>query len=108
MAPVDTVLRALASPVRRQVLEQLGVGPGSVKQLAAGFDMALPSFTQHLKLLEASGLVSSEKRGRVRTYRLTPAPLAEVEGWLAAQRSLWERRLDQLDDYLQTLKEDDA
>jgi DNA-binding transcriptional ArsR family regulator len=68
--------------------------------LARPFAMALPSFTQHLDVLERSGLVASHKRGRVRTYRLVPTSLRAAQDWLAVQRDLWERRLDQLDDYL--------
>jgi DNA-binding transcriptional ArsR family regulator len=69
--------------------------------------MALPSFTQHLGVLEECGLVRSRKQGRVRTYRLTPQPLNAAEGWLGKRRAHWERRLDRLDAYLETLKEDD-
>ena len=74
-------------------------------ELARPFSMALPSFSQHLGVLEQCGLVRSQKSGRVRTYQLAPEPLAAAEDWMAAQRTLWERRLDQLDDYLKELKE---
>jgi DNA-binding transcriptional ArsR family regulator len=67
--------------------------------------MALPSFLQHLEVLEDVGLVTSKKDGRVRTYRLTPQPLQAVEDWMTTQRRLWERRLDQFDEYVRTLKE---
>jgi DNA-binding transcriptional ArsR family regulator len=87
------------------VLARLSRGAASVSALAEPFDMALPSFIQHLQVLERCGLVRSSKRGRVRTYRLVPERLTLAEGWLAQQRSLWERRLDQLDDYLLDLKE---
>jgi DNA-binding transcriptional ArsR family regulator len=99
------VFRALADPTRRRVLERLSRSPASVSELAEPFDMALPSFVQHLKLLEESGLVRSEKAGRVRTYRIAPRRLRLAESWLTRQRSLWERRLDQLDAYVTTLKE---
>ncbi len=99
-SPRDRVFRALADPTRREVVERLGRGRASVSELAGAFDMALPSFVEHLKVLEASGLVRSEKRGRVRTCELVREGLAPLEDWLAAQRRLWERRLDQLDDYL--------
>ena len=66
--------------------------------------MALPSFLQHLKVLEGCGLVRSQKSGRVRTYQLSPEPLKAAEGWMSEQRALWERRLDQLDRYLEDLK----
>ena len=95
--PVDDVFRALADPTRRGVLERLGHRPASVTDLAASFDMALPSFVQHLKVLETCGLVRSEKRGRVRTYQLEPTRLRAAESWLALQRDHWERRLDRLD-----------
>lgn len=102
---IDSVFRALADPTRRRVLQRLTRSPASVSQLAEPFDMALPSFVQHLKLLEESGLVRSEKTGRVRTYRIAPRRLRLAENWLVRQRALWERRLDQLDDYVTALKE---
>lgn len=103
--PIDSVFRALADPTRRLVLERLTRGPESVSGLAAPFDMALPSFVEHLRVLEDCGLVSSSKAGRVRTYRLVPKRLRQAEDWLARQRHLWERRLDQLDAYLLQMKE---
>lgn len=75
-----------------------------MSELAEPFHMALPSFSQHLDVLEDCGLVRSSKAGRVRTYRLAPQPLKSAEGWLAKQRSLWTRRLDQLDAYLKEKK----
>lgn len=104
-ARLNDVFKALADPTRRAVLERLGRGPGSMTELARPFAMALPSFSQHLQVLERCGLVRSRKRGRVRTYRLSPRPLAVVEHWLDRQRRRWERRLDQLDNHLQTMKE---
>lgn len=74
-------------------------------ELARPFRMALPSFSQHLRVLERAALVRSHKRGRVRTYRLSPRPLQAAEHWLDEQRSVWERRLDQLDAHLETMKE---
>ena len=103
--PATTVFQALANPTRRAVLERLGRGPASVGELVAPFDMALPSFVQHLRMLEAAGLVRSRKEGRVRTYALAPERLRDAEGWLARQRTLWDRRLDQFDDYVTSLKE---
>ncbi len=103
LAPIDSVFRALADPTRRLVLERLSRSPASVSELAAPFDMALPSFVAHLGILERSGLVRSQKKGRVRTYQLAPRRLRLAEDWLARQRDLWERRLDQLDDYLMHL-----
>lgn len=99
------VFHALADPTRRVVVERLGYGPASASELARPFDMALPSFLQHLDVLEECNLVRSEKKGRVRTYRLCPQPLQAVEEWMVAQRATWERRLDQLDEHLLKLKE---
>ena len=105
--PVDDVFRALSDPTRRHVLERLCRSPASVSELAEPFEMALPSFLQHLRILEESGLVKSHKTGRVRTYELSPKRLKLAEDWLSRQRSLWERRLDQLDAYLLDMKEKD-
>lgn len=76
-----------------------------MSELAKPFDMALPSFSQHLSVLENCGLVQSYKTGRVRTYKLVPQSLRVAESWIAEQRAIWEARLEQLDDYLLTLKE---
>ncbi|MFW6201828.1 MAG: ArsR/SmtB family transcription factor [Gemmatimonadota bacterium] len=105
MESVDTVFRALSNPTRRRVLERLSRSPASVSELAEPFDMALPSFVQHLDVLESGGLVRSRKEGRVRTYRLAPERLELAESWLARRRALWERRLDQLDEYVTKLEE---
>jgi DNA-binding transcriptional ArsR family regulator len=102
---LDRVFRALGDPTRRAVLSRLTAGPAAVSELARGSGMALPSFAQHLDVLERCGLVRSRKVGRVRTYRLVPQPLKTAERWMAQQRALWERRLDQLDAYLLELKE---
>ena len=102
---IDGVFRALADPTRRQVLERLGRSPASVSELAKPFDMALPSFVEHLKILEGYGLVRSEKTGRVRTYQIVPKRLQQAEDWLAKQRTFWTARLDQLDSYLLQMKE---
>lgn len=104
-AQLDHVFQALGDPTRRAVLKRLSGGPAAVSELAQPFDMALPSFMQHLKVLESHGMVRSRKTGRVRTYRLAPQPLQAAERWMAQQRTLWERRLDQLDSYLMELKE---
>lgn len=101
---LDDVFRALADPTRRAVLRRLSKGPTAVSELAEPFDMALPSFWQHLDVLERSGLVRSRKRGRIRTCRLAPRVLRTAERWMETQRSVWERRLDQLDAYLLELK----
>lgn len=97
---IDQVFRALADPKRRDVIERLNKGPCSVSELASAYSMALPSFVEHLKVLEAAGLVRSIKAGRVRTCHLEPERLRAVEDWLSRQRSLWEGRLDRLDAYL--------
>jgi DNA-binding transcriptional ArsR family regulator len=102
---IDGVFRALADPTRRQVLERLGRSPASVSELAKPFDMALPSFLEHLKILEGYGLVRSDKTGRIRTYQLVPKRLQQAEDWLAKQRTFWTARLDQLDSYLLQMKE---
>ena len=104
-AVADDVFRALADPTRRKVLERLAKGPASVTELAEPFAMKLPSFVQHLAVLEQSRLVKSKKKGRVRVFRINPQRLRVAEDWLAEQRRLWETRLDQLDEYLQRLKE---
>ena len=106
--PIDGIFRALSDPTRRRVVERLNRSPASVSELAQPFDMALPSFIEHLRVLEGCGLVHSQKTGRVRTYQLAPEPLKLAENWLAEQRTLWERRLDQFDAYVMTLKEKDT
>lgn len=104
--PVDATFRALADPTRRRVIERLCAGPASMTELAQPFPITLPSLSKHLRILETSGLVRSTKRGRVRTFRIVPDSLESAEGWLARQRTLWERRLDQLDEHLRTYKEE--
>ncbi|MBL8978688.1 MAG: helix-turn-helix transcriptional regulator [Gemmatimonadetes bacterium] len=104
----DDVFHALSNPTRRKVLEQLSAGPATVSELAAPFDMQLPSFVQHLAVLEQSRLVRSQKRGRVRTYEIAPERFRVVEDWLAARRQLWEARLDRFDRYVTQLKQKDA
>lgn len=81
-------------------MDQLAGGEASVSTLAAPFDMALPSFMQHLDVLEASGLLTTEKVGRERICKLAPAPLRRAERWMTTQRAIWEKRLDQLDEYV--------
>jgi DNA-binding transcriptional ArsR family regulator len=85
-AQLSIIFRALSDPTRRAVVERLGRGPASVSDLAAAFEMALPSFLQHLDVLEECGLVRSKKEGRVRTYQLAPKRLRAAEDWLAKQR----------------------
>ena len=102
---IDDVFRALSDPTRRHVLERLSKSPASVGELAEPFDMALPSFVQHMSVLEGCGLVRSRKAGRVRTYQLVPKRMKLAEDWMVRQRALWEKRLDQLDTYLIAFKE---
>ena len=104
----DAVFHALSNPTRRKVLERLSAGPATVSDLAAPFDMQLPSFVQHLSVLEESRLVKSKKRGRVRTYEIAPERFKVAEGWLTARRQEWEARLDRFDQYVKHLKEQDS
>jgi len=107
-AVADDVFYALSNSTRRKVLEQLSIGPASVSELAASFDMKLPSFVQHLAVLEQSRLVKSKKRGRVRTYEIAPKRLEVVEHWLTTRRQLWEARLDRFDLYVKQLKDEES
>lgn len=104
----DAVFHALANPVRRKVLERLAARPATVSELAEPFGMRLPSFVQHLAVLERSRLVKSTKRGRVRTYEIAPERLDVVDDWLAARRRTWEARLDRFDAYVTSLKHKDS
>lgn len=101
---LNNLFSALSDATRRGVVARLCQGECTVSELARPYDMALPSFTQHLKVLEGCGLVSSRKQGRSRFYRLEPTQLARAQGWLDQQRQIWEQRLDQLDDYLLQMK----
>jgi DNA-binding transcriptional ArsR family regulator len=100
---LDLAFQALGDPTRRAMVEQLTLGPASVSELAAPLPMSLPAVHQHLKVLEHSGLVRSEKVGRVRTCRLELTMLDTVQSWIDARRATWERRLNRLDTYLATL-----
>lgn len=104
---LDLTFQALADPTRRQVLERLGRGPATVTELAEPSHMALPSFMQHLKVLERSHLVRSEKIGRVRTFHLVPQQIESAERWLKVQHDRWEKRLNQLDSYVTALAEEE-
>ena len=99
-APIDLLFQALADPTRRQMVERLSRGPASVSALAEPLAMSLPAVIQHLQVLESSGLVRTEKVGRVRTCSMEPAALRAAERWMASQRVMWERRLDQLGRHL--------
>src|SRR5205085_11897198 len=99
-APLDLLFHALADPTRRVMLERLSRGPASVSELARPLAMSLSAVVQHLQVLETSGLVRSEKVGRVRTCRIEPGALRTAERWIAERRTSWERRLDRLGELL--------
>ncbi|GAA6157122.1 metalloregulator ArsR/SmtB family transcription factor [Pyruvatibacter sp. HU-CL02332] len=101
---LDGVFHALSDSTRRAVLARLTTGPASVSELAQPFEMALPSFMQHLKVLEGSGLVSTQKQGRVRTCEMEPQALSTAQDWIVEQKALWEGRLDRLESYLDGLQ----
>ncbi|HEY3636729.1 MAG TPA: metalloregulator ArsR/SmtB family transcription factor [Rhizomicrobium sp.] len=100
----DLAFQALSDPARRAMVHRLSRGPASVKELAEPFAMSLPAVMQHLALLEKSGLVRSRKTGRVRTCEIDADALGRAERWINAQRQEWERRLDRLGRYLESLK----
>ncbi len=110
MAPMEQdqgqlngIFQALANPTRRGVLGRLSSGPASVSDLVTPFDMALPSFLQHIRVLEASGWIRTRKVGRVRICALEEKPFAAVETWLSEQRALWEGRTDRLEQFVATV-----
>jgi DNA-binding transcriptional ArsR family regulator len=98
--PLDQAFQALADPSRRIVVERLSRGPASVSELAQPLAMSLPGVLQHLQVLEASGLIRSEKVGRVRTCHIESRALSDAERWIAERRACWEGRLDRLGEYL--------
>ncbi len=100
---LDLVFLALGDPTRRAIVTRLGAGAASVKELAAPFAMALPSFLKHLGVLERCGLIRSSKEGRTRTCELEPAVLKGAEAWMQEQRAMWESRTDRLADYVEKL-----
>src|SRR6187399_2665030 len=102
---LDHAFAALADPARRAMLARLSRGPASVSELAQPLPISLPAVMQHLKALEGSGLVRSEKKGRVRTVTLEPKALAATESWIAERRIEWEAQLDRFENYLTTLKD---
>lgn len=104
---LDHIFGALSDATRRAIVMQLCAGEASVGELAKPFEMALPSLMKHIRILESSGLVSSQKNGRVRTCSLQTETLATIEVWLAAQREIWEQRLDRLEIYVEKLKEEE-
>lgn len=105
---LDLAFHALSDPTRRAVVSRLAEGEMQVSVLAKPFAMALPSFAQHLKVLEASGLIASEKRGRSRWCRLVRPRFDEAADWMEIERRRWSERLDRLETYLDSSKEDEA
>ena len=101
---LDRAFQALSDPIRRGMLARLSRGPASVSELAAPLPISLPAVLQHLQALEASGLIASHKTGRVRTCRVEPAALSAAERWIAAQRAVWEGRLDRFETYVDQLQ----
>src|SRR5579863_4149089 len=103
-ADLDRMFHALADPARRAMIDRLSRGPAPVSELARPLPMSLPSAMQHLGVLQAAGLVRTEKIGRVRTCAIEPQALSQAEQWINARRTEWEHRLDRLGDYLKTLE----
>lgn len=97
---LDAMFHALSDPARRTMVDRLSRGPASVSELAQPLAMTLPAVVQHLQVLEESGLVSSEKVGRVRTCQMEPRALSQAEQWINQRRAAWEGRLDRLGDFL--------
>jgi DNA-binding transcriptional ArsR family regulator len=97
---IERVFHALGDPTRRAMMERLSAGPVSVSRLAEPFGMSLAAVVQHLQILEESGLVRTEKVGRVRTCSIDPRGLAVAANWIGERRSMWEKRLDRLGDLL--------
>jgi DNA-binding transcriptional ArsR family regulator len=97
---IDRIFHALGDATRRAMMERLSQGPMSVSRLAEPFDMTLAAVVQHMQVLEESGLLQTEKVGRVRSCRIEPAGLDAMEKWIRDRRSIWERRLDRLGDLL--------
>ena len=104
LPPLDLTFQALADPTRRALVERLSRSPASVSELARPLPMSLPAVMQHLAVLESSGLVVSEKTGRVRTCRIEPRALGLAQEWINARRAEWEKRLDRLGNYLEELR----
>ena len=104
---LDQMFQALADPTRRAMIDRLSRGPASVSELAKPFAMSLPAVVQHLQALEASGLVSSQKVGRVRTCQIEPEALSQAEQWLNERRTLWVNRLDRLGAYLEATADEE-
>ena len=97
---LDDLFQALSDPTRRAVLARLARGPASVSELAQPFDMALPSFMKHVRVLEESGWIRTQKEGRVRTCAIDPRQFTAVQEWLNEQRAIWEARTDRLEQFV--------
>lgn len=107
IAHLTDVFYALADPTRRAIVSVLGRGPASVSTLAAPFAMALPSFMKHISVLERSGVIRSNKVGRIRTCELRPKALSRAEQWMAGQRAMWEARTDRMSAFAEKLHQED-
>jgi DNA-binding transcriptional ArsR family regulator len=105
---LSAVFLALADPTRRAVIARLGQGPASVSELATPFDMGLPSFMKHIRLLESSGMIRTKKAGRTRTCVIDGPGLSNAEGWLAEQRRIWEAQADRLEAFVMLEQEEEA
>lgn len=101
---LDRLFHALADPARRAMVERLSRGPAPVSELARPLPMSLPAAMQHLSVLEAAGLVRSQKVGRVRTCAIEPLALSQAQQWIKARQAEWEHRLDKLGEYLKSLE----
>ncbi|MGK2932938.1 MAG: ArsR/SmtB family transcription factor [Solirubrobacterales bacterium] len=97
---LNVTFQALADPTRRTVLARLGEGPATVSDLFEPFDMALPSFMKHIRLLEKSGWIRTRKKGRVRTCAIEKQRFEEVEVWISAQKEIWDGRTDRLEQFV--------
>ncbi|HVY90676.1 MAG TPA: metalloregulator ArsR/SmtB family transcription factor [Hyphomonadaceae bacterium] len=104
---LDRTFHALSDPTRRAMVQRLAKGPASVSELAKPLSISLPAVMQHLQVLESSGVVKSQKVGRVRTCSVEPKMLSMAERWIAERRTQWERKLDRLADYLEATAEQD-
>lgn len=104
---LDRAFSALGDPTRRAIVSRLCEGPKSVSELSEPFELALPSLLKHVRVLEESGLIVSEKTGRVRTCRIEPDALQATEAWLGQHIATWERRLDRMEAHIQRMKRED-
>lgn len=101
---LDRAFSAFADPTRREIVSRLCEGPKSVTELSEPFELALPSLLKHVRVLEESGLVRSEKNGRVRTCRLEPDVLRATEAWMRQHILAWEQRLDRMERHIERIK----